>query len=98
MGRSRTINHTLGEIAAEHCKRILARQRTDPTFKLSESDAKVLKVLAEAQVILQRRKPEDGDGVDGDVAGGMTIEELERHTSGQPEKPPSQDADDDAGR
>lgn len=96
MGRPKTINAHVAEIAVEAARRIKVKQADDPTYMLTERDAKVLKTLAEAQVVLQKRRPEEG-GDESDAASGMSIEELERATETEPEKPTTESTDDDAG-
>jgi hypothetical protein len=94
MGRPKTINAMVAEIAVEAVRRVKEKMADEPTYRLTESDAKVIKTLAEAQVVLQKRRPGEDDGEDEDSGPTMSIEELERHTVGEPEKP--REAADDA--
>lgn len=95
MGRPKTINTLVLEIAVEAVRRIKLQQLADPKFLLSERDAKVIKTLSEAQVILQRRKP-DASGPEEDDGKGMSIEELEQQTAEKPATPsPAHEGEDD---
>lgn len=77
MGRPRTINSVLAEVSAEAVGRLHRRLKADPDMMLTEGQARVLKTLAETQVIIQRRKPEDED----EPTDGMTLDELEEATA-----------------
>jgi len=90
MGRPKTINAHVAEIAAEAVARIKRKMADQPAYELTERDAKVIKTLAEAQVVLQKRRPGEDGEEDKDTGPSMSIEELERHTAGQPEKPPAE--------
>lgn len=99
MGRPKTINRILGDIQVEHVRRIRIRQAADPAYLLPEEDAKVLKLLAETQVALQKRRPEgDDDDEEDDDSNPMSVEELEAATAAPARaKPPAEEHDDDAG-
>lgn len=86
MGRPKTINALVQEIAVEAVRRIKVRQAAEPEYQLTERDAKVIKTLAEAQVTLQKRKPEEG-GQEESAELCMSIEELEQATADKPEPP-----------
>jgi hypothetical protein len=89
MGRPKTINVVLAEVSAEHVGRIRQKLRDDPAFVLTEGHAKVLKTLAETQLIIQRRKPEGTDGEEESTGPAMTIEELERLKAEELKAPPA---------
>ena len=94
MGRPKTINALVAEIAVEAVRRVKEKMLDDPAYRLSESDAKVIKTLAEAQVVLQKRRPGEDGEEDENTGPTMSIEELEQHTVGEPKKP--REAADDA--
>lgn len=94
MGRPKTITFAMAEFSAEALRRFREKQKTDPTWQPTESQARVVKLLAEAEVILQKRKPVKGDEEESSSAG-MSVEELEQSTIDKPTNPPAE-AEDDA--
>lgn len=98
MGRPRTINRLVGDIAVEHVRRVRLRQAASPEYMLSEEDARALKVLAETQVTLQKRRPEEEDDDETPEGPEMSIEELEASRVAPLGAPtPTEEPDDDAG-
>lgn len=95
MGRPKTINYALAEFCVEALKRFRQMQKADPKWVPNESQARVLKILAETQVIIQRRKPEEGDEPSDSDGSGMSIEQLEMSTL---ENKPPQATDHDDGQ
>lgn len=98
MGRPKSISRMVSDIAVEHVRRIRIRQE-DPNYMLSEEDAKALKTLAETQVTLQKRRPEEEDDDETPDGPEMSIEELEASRVAPPAVPPptAEEPDDDAG-
>lgn len=82
MPRLKTINGAFAEFCVESLRRFRAAQKKDPEWQPTESQARVLKLMAESQVILQRRKEVDEELEDG--KSGMTLTELEAVTAGEP--------------
>lgn len=93
MGRPKTINFALAEFCVEALKRFRQKQKDDPAWVPNESQARVLKLLAETQVIIQRRKPEEGDEESNSNGSGMSIEQLEMSTL-ENKPPPASNHDD----
>lgn len=94
MGRPLSINLAVGRFAAITMKRLLERQQRDPDFIPTEGQARVVKILAEAQAILQKRKPEDEEQEEEPGKGGrMTLGQLEEMTADKPEQPPVEGED-----
>lgn len=60
MGRPQTMNAAYGDFMKQVMERI-NRRLLDPKYIPSEGDMRVMKLMAETQVILQKGKPLDED-------------------------------------
>jgi hypothetical protein len=97
MGRPKSITRHVQDISVEAVRRVRLRMAENPAYQLTERDAKVIKTLAEAQVILQKRHDEKDEDEEGEDGPGMSIEELEASTAAPaPVKPTAEEHDDDA--
>lgn len=95
MGRPRKITFVIADFCGKAMDRLLLRMADDPKWVPAEADMKVVKMMAETQVIIAKAQ-EKGGGKEEVEPSGMTVEELEQYTQRQAQTPRSTGDGDDA--